>query len=93
MRRSIFGPGRAAVSVRRWLPPRFVPRNVTKGDFAERYFGAPLVYAGPTHFRSMFKLHCDKEIGAVDIFVVPDFAAARTSAIEVDRVRMPYWMT
>jgi hypothetical protein len=48
------------------LPPRFVPRNVAKGNVAKRYFGAPLISGRPTHFRSRFKLHCDKEIGAVN---------------------------
>jgi hypothetical protein len=38
-------------------------------------------------------LHCDKEIRAVDIFVVPDFTASRAPAIEVDGVRVPSWLT
>jgi hypothetical protein len=77
------------------LPPRVRPRNVAKWNVAKRYFGAPLIYGNrrPDHFRPTFKLHCDKEIGAVDIFVVPDFAAPRTPAIEVDGVRVRCWMT
>ena len=77
------------------LPPRVRPRNVAKRNVAKRYFGAPLIYGNRRsgHFRSTFKLHCDKEIRAVDIFVVPDFTASRAPAIEVDGVRVPSWLT
>ena len=95
---SVSSAGSILHSWSRWASsttPRVRPRNVAKRNVAKRYFGAPLIYGNRRsgHFRSTFKLHCDKEIRAVDIFVVPDFAASRTPAIEIDGVRVPSWLT
>jgi hypothetical protein len=77
------------------LSTRVHPRNVAQRNVTKRYFGAPLKYGNcrSALFGSTFKLHCDKEVRATDIFVVPDFAAPRTLAIEVDSRRVPSWMT
>jgi hypothetical protein len=73
----------------------WIPRNVAKRYFAQRYLGAPLVYVyqRPSCFRSLFGLHYDKIVGPLDVFVMPNLAALRTAAIQVDGVRVQFRVT
>ena len=72
-----------------------IPRNVAKRYFAKRYLWAPLIHVNrrSSRFHSFFNLNYDKIIRAVDIFVMPDLAALRTTAIQVDRVRVRFRTT
>jgi hypothetical protein len=74
---------------------RRIPWNVAKRYFAEWYFGAPLIHINrrATSFHSLFRLNYDKIIRALDIFVMPDLAALRTPAIQIDGVRVRFRMT
>src|SRR5580693_7164882 len=65
---------------------RRIPWNFAKRYFAKWYLRAPLIHVnrGSSRFRSLFKLNYDKIIRALDIFAMPDFAALRTPAIQID---------
>jgi len=67
-----------------------IARNFTKRYFAERYLRAPLIHVNrrASRSRSLFKLNYDEIIRALDIFAMPDFAALRTSAIQIDGARL-----
>ena len=67
-----------------------ISRNVAKWYFAKWYLGAPLIHVNrrSSRFRSVFKLNYDKIISALDIFVMPDLAALRITAIQVEGVRV-----
>jgi hypothetical protein len=64
--------------------------NFAKRYFAKRYLRAPLIHVNrrSSRFRSLLKLNYDKIIRALDIFAMPDFAALRTPAIQVDGTRL-----
>src|SRR6516165_3948435 len=72
-----------------------IPRNVAERYFAKWYLRAPLIHVNrwSSRFRSLFNLNYDKIICALDIFVMPDLAAVRTAAIQVDGVRVRFQMT
>ena len=72
-----------------------IPGNVAKRYFAKWYLRAPLIHVNrwSSRFRSLFNLNYDKIIRALDIFIVPDLAALRTAAIQVDGVRVRFRMT
>src|SRR5271166_752307 len=71
-----------------------IARNFTKRYFAERYLRAPLIHVNRRASRScsLFKLNYDEIVRALDIFAVPDFAALRTPAIQIDGTRVGFRM-
>ena len=68
----------------------WIPRNVAKRYFAKWYLRAPLIHVNrrSSRFHSLFNLNYDKIIRALDVFVMPDLAALRTAAIQVDGSRV-----
>ena len=67
-----------------------IARNFAKRYFAKRYLRAPLIHVNrrSPRFRSLFKLNYHKIIRPLDIFAMPDFAALRPPAIQVDGTRV-----
>jgi len=63
-----------------------IARNFTKRYFAQRYSRAPFIHINrrSSRARSLIQLNYDEIIRALDIFATPDFAALRTSAIQID---------
>ena len=91
------------LSAARWGRDFFFGRRTCRriaGNFAERYFAKRYPRASLIHvnrrsspIRSVFKLNYDEIIRVLDIFAVPDFAAWRTPAIQIDGARVGFGMT
>jgi hypothetical protein len=67
-----------------------IARNFAKRNFAKRDLRAPLIHINrrASRSRSLFKLNYDQIIRALAILTMPDFAALRTAAIQIDRIRV-----
>ena len=63
-----------------------IARNFTKRYFTKRYLRASFIHINrrSSRARSLIQLNYDEIIRALDIFAMPDFAALRTSAIQID---------
>jgi hypothetical protein len=66
--------------------------NIAKRYFAKRYLRASFIQINrrSSRRRSLFQLDDDEIIGALATFVVPDFAALQTPAIQRDGARVRF---